>query len=469
MSPAATSGMVSCSLPRCVKSWPTPLLRGLRGVVDGRVRPHRPAEDPEHRDVPHERVRDRLEHERRERPGRGRTRAPSRRRPCQDGDRPAIERGGELLHDEVEQAVDADRVRGRAEEDRRERARANPSFAPLTMCSSGSVPCSRYSSIRSSSDSATASISFSRAGSAIAWISSGQVDSSAIGPLGYRSAFSCSRSATPLKSCSCPIGSSKGATWLPKDDTSWSSVAWKSARSRSSLFTKMARGSPSSTASSHAYSVWTSTPSTAETTTMHGVGRPDRASDVADEVGVPGASRTLIFTPFHSIGAIARETRDPASLLVGVVVGDGVAVLDGAHPGDRAGGEEHRLEERGLPRPTVADQQHVADVLRVVGLQRGSSLAGSRSRHPTELARRHRKRLSCSSSGAPGRRTRWPGEAWIGELRFRDTCGVSLRLVLGGPLFESLASLMARCHGVYAPTGGRCLFGRDRMTFPVES
>ena len=64
------------------------------------------------------------------------------------------------------------------------RAFANPSFAPLTMCSSGSVPSSRYSSIRASSDSATASISFSRAGSAIACRSSGQSDSSALGPSG---------------------------------------------------------------------------------------------------------------------------------------------------------------------------------------------------------------------------------------------------------------------------------------------
>ena len=82
------------------------------------------------------------------------------------------------------------------------RARAKPSLAPDTMCSSGRVPTSRYSSINASSDSATASISFSRAGSAMACRSSGQSDSSALGPLGYRSAFSCSRSATPLNSCS---------------------------------------------------------------------------------------------------------------------------------------------------------------------------------------------------------------------------------------------------------------------------
>ena len=64
------------------------------------------------------------------------------------------------------------------------RARAKPSFAPDTMCSSGNDPLSRYSSINASSDSATASMSFSRAGSAIACRSSGHSDSSALGPSG---------------------------------------------------------------------------------------------------------------------------------------------------------------------------------------------------------------------------------------------------------------------------------------------
>ena len=35
------------------------------------------------------------------------------------------------------------------------------------------------------------------------------------------------------------------------------------------------------------------------------------AAEVADEVGRPGASSTLIFTPFHSTGAIASETEMP--------------------------------------------------------------------------------------------------------------------------------------------------------------
>ena len=64
------------------------------------------------------------------------------------------------------------------------RALREPVLRALGDVASGSVPSSRYCSISASSDSATASISFSRAGSAIAWISSGQSDSSARGPVG---------------------------------------------------------------------------------------------------------------------------------------------------------------------------------------------------------------------------------------------------------------------------------------------
>ena len=55
---------------------------GLRGVVHVGVRAHRPAEDAEHRDVPDERVGHRLEHERRERPGRVARALRLVRRPC---------------------------------------------------------------------------------------------------------------------------------------------------------------------------------------------------------------------------------------------------------------------------------------------------------------------------------------------------------------------------------------------------
>ena len=108
-----------------------------------------------------------------------------------------------------------------------------------------------------------------------------------------------------------PIGSSNGATWLPKLDTSWASVPSKSARSRSSLFTKIARGRPSSTASSQAYSVCTSTPSTADTTTITASAARIALRRSPTKSAVPGASSTLILVSRHSTGAIASETEMP--------------------------------------------------------------------------------------------------------------------------------------------------------------
>ena len=52
----------------------------------------------------------------------------------------------------------------------------------------------------------------------------------------------------------------------PKEARSSSSTRWKSARSLSSLLTKIMRGMRSSAQRRHSTSVWTSTPSTALTT-----------------------------------------------------------------------------------------------------------------------------------------------------------------------------------------------------------
>ncbi len=74
---------------------------------------------------------------------------------------------------------------------------------------------------------------------------------------------------TPPNSCSSPMGSWIGATCVPNAFVSSSKVRSNEARSRSSLFTKNARGRPASAAISHTTSCWTSTPSTAETTNRH--------------------------------------------------------------------------------------------------------------------------------------------------------------------------------------------------------
>ena len=192
---------------------------------------------------------------------------------------------------------------------------------------------------------------------------------------------------------------------------------------------------------------------------------------------VPGASRTLIFTPFHSIGAIASETEMPLRCSSGSwseTVLPSSTVPMRVMPPD---GEEHRLEQRRLARPSVADQQDVADVLRVVGLQRGSfRMCTSRSRghgrgwHPIELLR-SRPSDGALPATAPGtaltraallsRRALAVGAGWfivVGELaRAGVFAGAGAALLLfgghranhgeGGPVDRMLTELLDRAMG----------------------
>src|SRR5439155_8602879 len=70
-----------------------------------------------------------------------------------------------------------------------------------------------------------------------------------------------------------------------------------------------------------------------------------------------------------------HRDRDPAACLLGVEVGGGVAVLDAAHPRDRARDEEERLGEAGLPGPSVTDEHDVPDLRRRIDLQSRFPLA----------------------------------------------------------------------------------------------
>ena len=108
--------------------------------------------------------------------------------------------------------------------------------------------------------------------------------------------------------------------------------------------------------------VLTSTPITPETTTSAPSTTRSAAIVSAWKPGSPGVSTRLILRPCHSTCAERRGERHPAPLLVLVPVGDRRAGLDGAEPVRRAGLEEHRLDERGLPRPAMADDGDVADL-----------------------------------------------------------------------------------------------------------
>src|SRR4051794_38789319 len=107
------------------------------------------------------------------------------------------------------------------------------------------------------------------------------------------------RSITPRSACSTPIGISVATACGPKLSLSWSIVRKKSARSRSSMFTKMRRERPSSLARCHRRSVFTSTPITPFTTNtaLSQTRRAAMASATND--GSPGVSIRLTLRSSH--------------------------------------------------------------------------------------------------------------------------------------------------------------------------
>ncbi len=101
------------------------------------------------------------------------------------------------------------------------------------------------------------------------------------------------RSTTPSSSCSEPIGISVATTCGPKEALSESRVRKKSARSRSSMFTKIRRARPSWSARCHIRSVVTSTPITPLTTTTAPSQARRAASASATKPASPGVSTRL--------------------------------------------------------------------------------------------------------------------------------------------------------------------------------
>ena len=151
----------------------------------------------------------------------------------------------------------------------------------------------------SSEFSATSSISFSRYSSACSACSAGTGTSFELprpSP-SYSNAFMSIRSMRPRMSCSVPIGISVATTCGPKASLSELRVRKKSARSRSSMFTKTSRARPSAWARLHSRSVCTSTPITALTTTTAASTTRRLASVSAMKLDSPGVSIRLILRP----------------------------------------------------------------------------------------------------------------------------------------------------------------------------
>ena len=176
---------------------------------------------------------------------------------------------------------------------------------PETSCSCVSVPSAKKVSIKVSSASATISISCSRAIFASSAIAAG-TSPSVILPLlsaANVTAFIRTRSTTPVKFRSSPIGSWIGTISRAQSRCSDSRVRSRLARSRSSRLTATIRGRFSAAASDHSFSVWTSTPATASTTTRapSTTRRAERAS--VRKLANPGVSMRLILVFCHSAWA----------------------------------------------------------------------------------------------------------------------------------------------------------------------
>ena len=250
------------------------------------------------------------------------------------------------------------------------RAFAKPAFTPTAISCSESDPSSRYFSISSSSASATASMSFSREGSATAWSSSGHSPSSAIGAVRVAVGLRMQEVGDPrelrlradreLERCHLVaerrhqlvervLERGALAVELVHEDRTGQSRLHRELPGGLGLDLDAVDGR-------HDHD--------------HGVDGPNRRTQVADEVRVAGGVEHVDLDAVPLDGSHRERDGDALALLVGIVVGDGVAVLHGTHARDRAGRVEHGFEQRGLAGAAVADQQDVADVLRVVGLQR---------------------------------------------------------------------------------------------------
>ena len=165
---------------------------------------------------------------------------------------------------------------------------------------------------------------------------------------------------------------------MPSCARSCSSVRKKSARSRSSMFTKTTRARPELLgAAARCASVCTSTPMTPLTVTSAPSTTCSDGDRVALEARLAGRVDQVDLPALPLEVAERRRDRHLALLLVLVPVGDRRALLDDAEPVRRAGLEEHRLDERGLAGAAVTDDGDVADLSGLdCGHARRSSWAG---------------------------------------------------------------------------------------------
>ena len=109
----------------------------------------------------------------------------------------------------------------------------------------------------------------------------------------------------PLNSCSWPIGMLIATQFSESCSCIADSALKKSARSRSSMFTKTTRARCCSSQRFHSFAVDTSTPMTPDRANTAPSTTRRAPSASATKLGSPGASIRLILRPFHSQWASA--------------------------------------------------------------------------------------------------------------------------------------------------------------------
>jgi len=107
--------------------------------------------------------------------------------------------------------------------------------------------------------------------------------------------------------------------------------------------------------------------------------RAQTAQDLTGEIEEPGRVQDVDLVAVVLGEADPEVDRDLPFLFLGLEVHGGGRLVGGAHPGDGAGGEQHRFGEHGFPVVRVAQQDHVSDLV-------GSVI----SRHPNPHQERPR-------------------------------------------------------------------------------
>ena len=189
----------------------------------------------------------------------------------------------------------------------------------------------------------------------------------------------CRTSTIPVSSCSWPIGRCTATQRGENCSRSCSSVRMKSARSRSSMLTKNIRARLSCSARSQIAAGLHLDPHHGADGDQRALDDAQRGDHVALEARLAGRVDQVDLVALPVDVARRGLDRHGPAVLVLVPVRDGRALLDAAEPVDGARLEQHRLDERGLPRPPVSGDGDVADLAR---LERG-----------------HAKRSSCGRGG----------------------------------------------------------------------